>query len=558
MLSVFLCVVLQARTENIEASTAASSIFQTPADQTAGPAKPRPPRVLLDAAVVASSGRTTRVGSASNLQQALDGARPGDVIELESGASFTGNFTLSNKDEKDQAPSRVSPANNAGAGIGARPSSSNWITIRSSAPDKIAAGDTRVSPKAAGLMAKLVTANGDSVLRVKPAAHHYRFIGVEFTMAPSVKSVGNLIKLGEGSETDPAALPHDIIFDRCYIHGSASQTLRRGIALNSASTSIINSYISDVHEAGADSQAICGWNGPGPFKIVNNYLEAAGENVMFGGADPSIKGLVSSDIEFKKNHCFKPLSWKKGDPGYGGAAWSIKNLFELKNAQRVVIDGNIFENNWVDAQTGYAILLKCQNQDGGAEWSVTQDVSFTNNIVRHASSAMNLLGRDPYHPSGRMQRISIRNNLFDDIGGAAWGGEGVFLKITDCIDTTIDHNTIHQTGNIITAYGEPSTRVRFSSNIVQHNQYGIKGDGAASGEGTLSKYFPGGVFQHNALIGAPRAQYPRDNLFIDASQGRAGDYKSDNAADVGCDLKALQAAGISASEAEQAMRKGTR
>ena len=30
-----------------------------------------------------------------------------------------------------------------------------------------------------------------------------------------------------------------------------------------------------------------GWNGPGPFLIENNYLEAAGENIMFGGNDPS-------------------------------------------------------------------------------------------------------------------------------------------------------------------------------------------------------------------------------------------------------------------------------
>ena len=76
--------------------------------------------------------------------------------------------------------------------------------------------------------------------------------------------------------------------------------------MNSASTAIVDSYISDIHEVGADSQAICCWNGPGPFKIVNNYLEAAGENVMFGGADPSIAELVPSDIEFRHNHCFKP------------------------------------------------------------------------------------------------------------------------------------------------------------------------------------------------------------------------------------------------------------
>ena len=77
------------------------------------------------------------------------------------------------------------------------------------------------------------------------------------------------------------------MFDRSYIHGDPRKGGRRGIALNARDVAVINSHFSDFKEVGADSQAIAGWNGPGPFKIENNYLEAAGENVMFGGADPS-------------------------------------------------------------------------------------------------------------------------------------------------------------------------------------------------------------------------------------------------------------------------------
>ena len=42
------------------------------------------------------------------------------------------------------------------------------------------------------------------------------------------------------------------------------------------------------NDVGFDSQAINGWTGPGPLLIENNYLEGAGENVIFGGADPSV------------------------------------------------------------------------------------------------------------------------------------------------------------------------------------------------------------------------------------------------------------------------------
>ena len=164
--------------------------------------------------------------------------------------------------------------------------------------------------------------------------------------------------------------------------------------LNSASTAIIDSYISNIHEDGADSQAICGWNGPGPFKIVNNYLEGAGENVMFGGAAPAIQNLVPSDIEFRFNHVSKPLSWKKVDPSYAGRPWTIKNLFELKNAQRVLIDQNVFENNWADAQVGFAILFTPRSEDGAAPWATVQDVTFTNNILRHSGSGFNIAGAD--------------------------------------------------------------------------------------------------------------------------------------------------------------------
>ena len=108
------------------------------------------------------------------------------------------------------------------------------------------------------------------------------------------------------------------MIDRSYIHGFQTQEVQRGISLNSSDTSITNSYISDVHGKGYDTQAICGWNGPGRYKIINNYLEGAGENVMFGGATPAIPGLVPTDIEVRNNYFYKPLSWYTADPTFAG------------------------------------------------------------------------------------------------------------------------------------------------------------------------------------------------------------------------------------------------
>ena len=44
-------------------------------------------------------------------------------------------------------------------------------------------------------------------------------------------------------------------------------------------------------------------------------------------------------------------------PTSTGTLWSVKNLFELKNARNVLISGNIFENHWQESQPGYAIVF---------------------------------------------------------------------------------------------------------------------------------------------------------------------------------------------------------
>src|SRR4029077_7943394 len=134
-----------------------------------------------------------------------------------------------------------------------------------------------------------------AVISAEPASHHFRFVGIEMRPAKGASLV-NVVLLGS-RETTVVELPHHIILDRCFIHGDPLQGSRRGIALGSRETAVIDSWISDFKERTADSQAIAGWNGPGPFRIENNYLEGAGENVMFGGADPTVHGLVPSDVE---------------------------------------------------------------------------------------------------------------------------------------------------------------------------------------------------------------------------------------------------------------------
>ena len=120
------------------------------------------------------------------------------------------------------------------------------------------------------------------------------------------------MQIGDGSSAQnaPELVPHHIVLNQVYVHGDPVIGQKRCIALNAADVTISDSYVSDCKSTTQDSQAIAGWNGPGPFTTENNYLEAAGENVMFGGSDPAIADLVPGDIVFRRNHVSRPMSWR--------------------------------------------------------------------------------------------------------------------------------------------------------------------------------------------------------------------------------------------------------
>src|SRR4051812_31387745 len=273
--------------------------------------------------------------------------------------------------------------------------------------------------------------------------------------------------------------------------------------MNGISLSVRNSYISDIKSADQDTQAISGWNGPGPFQIVNNYLEAAGENILFGGATGPIAGVVPSDIEIRGNYMFKPLSWKKGDPSFGGTAWQVKNLLELKSARRILITGNILENNWPHAQNGFAVLFTVRTQDDTCPWCIIEDVTFENNLLRNIYAGVNILGQDGV---GRAHRMIVRNNF--------WQTEStLFQVLTEAEDVTFEHNTAVNGHSVIVLDGKPSPRLVFVNNLVMNAKYGIIGGGAAPGLGSIQRYLPAARIQKNVIIGANASDYPAGNFF---------------------------------------------
>jgi hypothetical protein len=462
------------------------------------PRKPALPKMFDVPYELPMRGRTIHAKQGDDLQAVIDNASLGDVIVLDAGATFIGTFKLPNKT-----------------------TGSGWIYIISSDLASLPEG-RRVGPADVAHMPTIST-TGDPVLFTVYAAHNYRFAGIEFSTGVAFS---NLILMGYGLAhySDPVwkkvaavsldELSYNITFDRCYIHStSESNAARVGICANGRYIAVLDSYLCNFKDT-SDAQAIIVYNGSGPIKIVNNYLEASGENFMSGGADPTISGLIPSDIEFKANYCSKPLCWKETDPSYNGHNWAVKNLFEIKNAQRVLIEGNIFENCWTDAQTGRAILLKSN--------PVSLDITFQNNVVRNANGGIDVLAYTVRH--GQIGNIIIRNNLVDltkhdRVGSFSMVSlNGLGDDALVCQNVRIDHNTFIDRTNYCSSIGlgdkvKKFSGIQMTNNIFSHGGYGLKGSGHMEGDDSLTVFFDDWTFKHNLFINlSSLAHYPANNF----------------------------------------------
>jgi hypothetical protein len=238
---------------------------------------PALPARYVDSSAPLVTGKSIPVHAGNDLQAIYNSASCGSDIVLDAGATFTGNFVFN---KRCTAP--------------------DWLVVRTSNLGKLPEG-RRVSPGDAANMATIRSVNGGPPITTTNAgnvagSYHY-FAGLEVT---STASQGALVNVTNGlSETSAGQLASHIIFSRMYVHGlpsSRTVQMTRGFLLTGSYVALVDNYISSIYSCCADSQAILGALGPGPYRIHNNYVEAAGENIMFGGtgAPPGFSCNVAS------------------------------------------------------------------------------------------------------------------------------------------------------------------------------------------------------------------------------------------------------------------------
>jgi hypothetical protein len=531
-------------------------------------------------------GKTWTVRSGQSLEPVLANAACGDIIQLQAGATFGGNFVIPAKSCDD----------------------SHWIIIRTSAPDSsLPAEGTRLTPCYAGVSSlpgrpplhcpstatvlariEFSGAGGSGPIAFSKGANHYRLLGLEVTRSVSTATVYALIQF-----MGPA---DHVILDRLWVHGTAQDETVRGIMLGpTGHVAIVDSYFNDFHcvaKTGScgDTQAIAGGlgSGPmGPYKIVNNFLEASGENVMFGGGSGT---ATPADIQMSHNHMFKPLTWMKGQTGYvggtNGNSFIVKNLLELKNAQRVLVEGNIMEDSWGGfSQVGFAILLTPKNPGSTSPCPPCQvtDVTIRYNSIRHVGAGLQLANALSDNGTAALdgQRYSIHDIVVDDLDGVKYTGPSEFAQVTVSAgapllqNVTINHVTAFpaKTLFVIGDMVATSTKIKnfvFSNNLVNAGIYPVwsSGGGAANcayfdkPTTTLGACFSSYTFANNVLIGSsPAYPWPSGNFFpgsatnvrfVNYNGGNGGDYhlqpsspykgKGTDGKDLGADLDAIQSA----------------
>jgi hypothetical protein len=504
------------------------------------------PRVIIATAMAntPAPGITITVNRGEDLQTALNNARCGDTILLEAGATFTGQFTFPNKSCDD----------------------AHWIIVRTTTDDSLLPAQTsRVTPCYAGVsslpgrpafnctstrnvLAKLIMnrVGGSGPLLFAPGANHYRLIGLELTRTAGTGLVYALAMTTSGGATNK------IIFDRLWFHGTTRDETIRGVQLGGGTyVSIINSFFTDFHCVSnlshcTDSHAIAGGTGNhpmGPYKIKNNFLEAAGENIMFGGGAAA---YTPSDIEISNNHIFKPLTWLKGQPGYVGGAngnpFIVKNFLEFKNARRVLVEGNIMQNTWGGfSQNGYAVLLTPKNQAGSGTTNLcpiclVTDVTIRYNMISHVGNGLQIANVLSDNHAGALdgERYSIHDLIIDDINPVKYQGTGHAVTMISVPGTAflknvfINHITAFPPSgafNIGNTTGIKLPNFTVANSLITAGSYPVWSTGGGTANcayydhplTTLSACFSPYSFNHNAMISSPAAYppgtWPAGNFF---------------------------------------------
>jgi hypothetical protein len=490
------------------------------------PEQTRPRRVEIQGAKV------IEVPAGADLQVALDQARCGETIMLSAGANYR------------RSTSFMLPYKGKCTGTDA-----DYITITTSGAAGLPAAGSRLDPAASkDALARLTSTSDQSILIAAALAHHYKFIGIEFTSDGS-KFIHSLISLGADTTYAEREQTSNFVFDRCFVHPpeisatnlaspSKYRQVERGIQANVKEFWLINSYVAgftgyDAQNGILASMGVFMDSGPGPFHVVNNYIEAWYSNVFLGGSDApgipehtatvgpgatigqatlsSVEGLNVGDlIAFElaerpngvarvtvisgKTVSFTPETardqkFQSAPVSPGRAQWRGEVLHDVEIRRNTLHkrpewDSYSQPKNWIEFKAGRHIVVEgnlmtsgtptnititVRNQNGSSPWIEIRDLVFRYNKLVNF--------KDP----GFGIQLKDNEKVTGDSGGlliehnlmiGSTAADSRFFLTHGGFNVTFQHNTVLNRGSLAVGDTLPTTNLVVKDNIMRNGEYG--------------------------------------------------------------------------------------
>lgn len=252
---------------------------------------------------------------------------------------------------------------------------------------------------------------------VDGATKGWRFVGLAFRPNTALTQWSHVLDMGNGDDnlqtTALANIPSNIIVDRCWLDGHSTCSILHGFELHCAYGAIVDCASGNEVRIrfNGESHVICGYNGPGPYRVVNNLINGGTEAFIIGGA-LSACGMPS-DLEFRYNYLTRPFNWNPNVPTYDGIGGSYnKNIWETKATQFALIEYNVLEHSWQAAQDGAAFNVKSESYGNGGTIGYTADITIRRNLIRDTSMGTNVIGVPNVESAHPPQRVWFQDNLF--------------------------------------------------------------------------------------------------------------------------------------------------
>ena len=277
-----------------------------------------------------------------------------------------------------------------------------------------------------------------------------------------------------------AQVPFELVVDRCLIHGDPAAGQKRGIALNSGD---------DIVELPHLRHQGRGAGVPG-----NRRLERPGaihdREQLSRGCRRELHARRRRSVDRRsdrRRHQVPPQpSLQAGRMARRG--WTVKNLFELKSARRVLVEGNVMEYSWLHGADGIRDTLDAAQpgrrravgddrgrHDPRSTWCVTPAAGCRS---RGRTETTRAVGRN-----GSASQTTCSTRSMRTLGRApARSSSSAKGRATSSSYTTrCGRRATSDRLRRAPRRAAPVARFRFRDNLMRHNEYGVHGYDRAAG-----------------------------------------------------------------------------